>query len=150
MLDYQLYLAYRDCGYVIERVCQLEFGVNRRRWRILAALSAADGTTVGDLSKRADLDIAQTSRAIGRLTREGYLKRLAHRENARFARIVLTEKGRNLYSSMFARLCEVNQQLFRALDDDQVQHLLTSISILRNTADQIYAANSIDLPTHSK
>jgi DNA-binding MarR family transcriptional regulator len=140
MLDYQLYLVYRDCGYVIERVCQREFGVNRRRWRILAALSAADGINVSDLSKRADLDIAQTSRAIGRLAREGYLKRLANRENARFARIVLTDKGRNLYSSMFARFCEVNQQLLRALDDDQVQHLLTVFSILRTTANQIYGS----------
>jgi DNA-binding MarR family transcriptional regulator len=142
MLDYQLYLVYRDCGYVIERVCRLEFGVSRRRWRILAALSTADGATLGDLSKRADLDIAQTSRAIGGLAREGYLRRLANRENARFARIVLTEKGRNLYSSMFARLRQVNQQLLRPLDDDQVEHLLTIISILRTTAKQMYASKS--------
>src|SRR5271156_2125770 len=100
MLDYQLYLLYRDCGNVIERLCQIEFGVSRRRWRILATLSAAEGITVSDLSKRADLDIAQTSRAIGTLAREGYLKRLANPRNARFSQIVLTEKGRNLYQSM--------------------------------------------------
>ena len=71
LLDYQLYLLYRDCGYVIERLCQVEFGVSRRRWRILATLSAAEGITVSDLSMRAELDIAQTSRAIGTLAREG-------------------------------------------------------------------------------
>ena len=49
MLDYQLYLLYRDCGYVIERLCQLEFGMSRRRWRILATLSAAEGITDSDL-----------------------------------------------------------------------------------------------------
>ena len=97
MLDYQLYLLYRDCGYVIERLCRVEFGVSRRRWRILATLSAAEGITVGDLSKRAELDIAQTSRAIGTLAREGYLKRLADRKNARFSQVILTEKGRSLY-----------------------------------------------------
>jgi hypothetical protein len=57
MLDYQLYLLYRDCGYAIERLCQVEFGVSRRRWRILGTLSAAEGVTVSDLSKRAELDI---------------------------------------------------------------------------------------------
>jgi DNA-binding MarR family transcriptional regulator len=115
MLDYQLYLLYRDCGYVIERLCQVEFGVSRRRWRILATLSAAEGITVTDLSRRAELDIAQTSRAIGTLAREGYLKRLANRKNARFSQVVLTDKGRDLYRSMFVRLRQVNQQLLAVL-----------------------------------
>jgi DNA-binding MarR family transcriptional regulator len=137
MLDYQLYLLYRDCGYVIERLCQVEFGVSRRRWRILATLSAAEGITVSDLSKRADLDIAQTSRTIGTLAREGYLKRLANPKNAKFSQVILTEKGRHLYCSMFARFRQVNTQLLRDLSEDQVQHLHTAISILRNTATQL-------------
>jgi DNA-binding MarR family transcriptional regulator len=136
MLDYQLYLLYRDCGYVIERLCQVEFGVSRRRWRILATLSAAEEITVSELSKRAELDIAQTSRAIGTLAREGYLKRLANPKNARFSQVVLTDKGRKLYQSMLARFCQVNKQLLYDLTEDQVQHLCTAISILRNTATQ--------------
>jgi DNA-binding MarR family transcriptional regulator len=141
MLDYQLYLLYRDCGYVIERLCQVEFGVSRRRWRILATLSAADGITVSDLSRRAELDLAQTSRAIGALAREGYLKRLANRTNARFSQVMLTEKGHDLYRSMFARFCQVNKQLLRDLSEDQVQCLCAVIPILRNTATQLNASS---------
>src|ERR1700722_3138953 len=150
MLDYQLYLLYRDCGYVLERLCQVEFGVSRRRWRILAILSAAGGITVSDLSKRAELDVAQTSRAIGTLAREGYLKRLANPKNARFSQVILTEKGRNLYHSMFARFRQVNQQLLRDMSEDQVQHLCSAISILRNTATQLNASSSTGAPNISK
>ena len=150
MLDYQLYLLYRDCGYVIERLCQVEFGVSRRRWRILATVSAVEGITVGDLSKRAELDIAQTSRAIGTLAREGYLKRLANPKNARFSQLILTEKGRNLYHSMFARVRQVNSQLLRDMSEDKVQHLCTAISILRNTATQLNASSSIGAPITSR
>ena len=150
MLDYQLYLLYRDCGQVLERLCHVEFGVSRRRWRILAILSAAEGITVSDLSKRAELDIAQTSRAIGTLAREGYLRRLANPKNARFAQVILTEKGRNLYHSMFARFRQVNQQLLRDMSADQVQHLRTAISILRNTATQLNASNSTATPILSR
>jgi len=139
LLDYQLYLLYRDWGYVIERLCQVEFGMSRRRWRILATLSAAEGITVSDLSTRAELDIAQTSRAIGTLAREGYLKRLANPKNARFSQVVLTEKGRNLCRSMFARFCQVNKQLLRDMSEVQVQQLCIAISILRNTAAQLNA-----------
>jgi DNA-binding MarR family transcriptional regulator len=150
MLDYQLYLLYRDCGYVIERLCQVEFGVSRRRWRILATLSAAEGITVSDLSKRAELDIAQTSRAIGTLAREGYLKRLSNQKNARFSQIILTDKGRNLYRSMFARLRQVNKQFLRDFSEDQIQYLCTAIVILRNTATQLNAPKSISTPSNSK
>jgi DNA-binding MarR family transcriptional regulator len=150
MLDYQLYLLYRDCGYLIERLCQVEFGVSRRRWRILATLSAAEGITVSDLSKRAQLDIAQTSRAIGTLARAGYLKRLANPKNARFSQVILTEKGRNLYHSMFARFRQVNKQFLRDLSEDQVQHLCAAIAILRNTATQLNASKSIGTPNNSK
>ena len=111
------------------------------RWRILATLSAAEGVTVSDLSKRAELDIAQTSRAIGILAREGYLKRLANRKNARFSQVILTEKGRDLYQAMFARFCQVNRQLLRDMRDDQVQLLCNAISILRNTATQLNASS---------
>jgi len=146
MLDYQLYLLYRDCGYVLERLCQGEFGVSRRRWRILAILSAAEGITVSALSKRAELDIAQTSRAIGTLAREGYLKREANPKNARFAQIVLTERGRNLYRSMFARFSEVNKLLLRDMTADQVHHLCTAISILRSTATRLTVAGATGTP----
>src|SRR5277367_4435612 len=146
LLDYQLYLLYRDCGYVIERLCQAEFGVSRRRWRILATLSAAEGVTVSELSKRAELDIAQTSRAMGILAREGYLKRLANPKNARFAQVILTEKGRNLYQSMFSRCLQVNKQLLRDMSEDQVQHLCTAISTLRNTATQLNASTPCSYP----
>jgi DNA-binding MarR family transcriptional regulator len=142
LLDYQLYLLYRDCGYLIERLCKVEFGVSRRRWRILAALSAAEGITVSGLSKRAELDVAQTSRAIGTLVRQGYLKRLANPKNARYSEIILTGKGRTLYHSMFARLCQANMALLRDLSEAQVQHLRTSISILRNTAAQLNSPSS--------
>jgi hypothetical protein len=45
-------VLYRDCGYVLERLGQVEFGVSRRRWRIVAILSAAEEITVSALSKR--------------------------------------------------------------------------------------------------
>jgi DNA-binding MarR family transcriptional regulator len=135
---------------VFERLCQAEFGVSRRRWRILATLAAAEGITVSELSKRAELDIAQTSRAIGTLAREGYAKRLANPKNARFAQVILTETGRHLYRSMFVRFRHVNMQLLRDMSEDQVQHLCTAISILRNTAAQLNVSTSTGTPINSK
>jgi DNA-binding MarR family transcriptional regulator len=141
MLDYQLYLIHRDCGYVTERMCKREFGVNRRRWRIIATLSSAEGITVSELAQRADLDIAQTSRTVGTLSREGYLRRLSNPDNARLAQVILTAKGRSLYDSMFSNYCKINKELLRGLDQKQVDQLTSIIGALRLAAEQIMTAN---------
>jgi DNA-binding MarR family transcriptional regulator len=96
------------------------------------------------------MHIAQISRAIGTLAREGYLKRLANQKNARFSQVILTEKGRKPHHSMFTRFCQVNKQLLRDLREDQVQRLCTAISILRNNAAQLNASSSIGKPINSK
>jgi hypothetical protein len=64
--------------------------------------------------------------------------------------VILTEKGRNLYRSMFARFCQVNKQLLRDMNEDQVQHLCTAISILRDTATRLNASNLIRTRINSK
>jgi hypothetical protein len=104
---------------------------------------------IGDVTERLCQVEFGVSR-LGTLAREGYLKRLANRKNARFSEVILTEKGRNLYHSMFARFCQVNNQLLRDLSADQVQHLCTAISILRNTATQLNASSSVSTPINSK
>ncbi|MCY1539677.1 homoprotocatechuate degradation operon regulator, HpaR [compost metagenome] len=134
MLDYRLYLVYRDCGYVTEKLCKQEFGINRRRWRIIASLIETEGSTVSQLAEHAELDMAQTSRTIGTLMREGYLRRLSNPDNARFAKVILTDKGRELYHELFQKYSEANQSLLQALTPQEMEQLDTLISKLRNNA----------------
>jgi DNA-binding MarR family transcriptional regulator len=104
---------------------------------IIATLSSAEGITVSELAQRADLDIAQTSRTVGTLSREGYLKRLSNPDNARLAQVILTAKGRSLYDSMFSNYCKINKELLRGLDQKQVDQLTSIIGALRLAAEQI-------------
>lgn len=131
MLDYRLYLVYRDCGHVTENLCKREFGINRRRWRIIASLMETEGSTVSQLAKHAELDMAQTSRTIGTLMREGYLRRLSNPDNARFARVVLTDKGRELYKDLFEQYSQANQKLLSVLSTEEMVQLDKLINKLR-------------------
>lgn len=134
MLDYRLYLVYRDCGYVTEGICRREFGISRRRLRIIFTLIDAEGVTVSELAKRADLDIAQTSRTIGTMVREGFLRRRSNPQNARFAQIWLTEKGRELYRDILGRYRQANNRLLDVLNDEEVIQLDRMIDKLRRHA----------------
>lgn len=134
MMDYRLYLVYRDCGQVTEQVCKTEYGINRRRLRIIFCLIDSEGITVSELAQKAELDMAQTSRTIGTMMREGYLRRLCNPDNARYARIILTDKGKELYNAIFDRYRKINQALLAPLSDEELISLDLILNKLRTSS----------------
>jgi len=137
MIDYRLYLVYRDCGYVPEKVCKQEYGISRRRLRIIFSLVHGEGITVSELAQRAELDMAQTSRTLGTMMREGYLRRLSNPENARFAQVVLTDKGRQVYNDILGRYRSINQSLLAPLSDPELLMLDYLLDKLRASASDL-------------
>ncbi|MCY1351015.1 hypothetical protein D9M69_372660 [compost metagenome] len=137
MIDYRLYLVYRDCGHVTEKVCKTEYGINRRRLRMIFCLMHSEGITVSELAQKAELDMAQTSRTIGTMMREGYLRRLSNPENARYAQVVLTDKGRQLYNDILDRYRSINQTLLEPLTDDELITLDFLLNKLRESSSDL-------------
>jgi DNA-binding MarR family transcriptional regulator len=146
MLDYRLYLVFRDCGQVTEKICRREFGVSRRRVRIIFTLMGAEGIAVGELARRAELDIAQTSRTVGTMMRERLLRRLSNPDNARFSQVVLTDRGRQLYHDIVGRYREINHRLLEVLSDSEVVQLDSIVDKLRSHAATVDAEISAHLP----
>jgi len=135
LLDYQLYLLFRDCSAVMERLMQTRFGINRRRWRIIAALyESSEGASLNELAQRAELSKDQASRTVGTMCREGYLKRLSNPDNARYAKIVFTDKSRTLYAAILKEYRAANQQLLQALTPAEIETLDAVIIKLRQRA----------------
>lgn len=136
MLDYRLYLVYRECGYRLERMLNTEFSINRRRWRLIATVRELEGGTLTEIAERAELDRAQTSRTVGTMVREGFFKRLSNPDNARFAKIVFTDKGRELYDKILARYREENIALVDSLTVEEMHQLDRLLDKLRAAAAQ--------------
>lgn len=141
MLDYRLYLVYRDCGYITERLLRTEFGINRRRWRILATVYELEGATLSEIAEGAELDKAQASRSVGMMVREGYLKRMSKPGNARFAKVVFTEAARQLYEAILARYRDANLSLLASLNAEEIEQLDTLLDKLRARVAELQAAH---------
>jgi DNA-binding MarR family transcriptional regulator len=75
-------------------------GINVTRWRILAVLAMGDGITILDIIDRAMMQQSALSRALMNMEKEGYLRRVAGRKDARCVEVFLTAKGRNLFDSL--------------------------------------------------
>jgi len=143
LLDYQLYLLYRDCGSVMERWMQRKFGITRRRWRIIAALhESSEGATLNEIAQRAELGKDQTSRTVGTMCREGYLKRLSNPDNARYAKIVFTDKSRSLYDAIFKEYRAANLHMLEALTPMEIDVLDSILLKLRQRAQDLREGES--------
>jgi MarR family transcriptional regulator, organic hydroperoxide resistance regulator len=91
-------LAYQLNGDLIEKL-KVE-RINITRWRILAVLAMGDGITISEIIDRAMMQQSALSRALMSMAKEGYVRRVVHRDDARCAEIYLTQKGRDLFNSL--------------------------------------------------
>jgi DNA-binding MarR family transcriptional regulator len=91
-------LAYRLNGDLVEKL--RSEGINVTRWRILAVLAMGDGITITDIIDRAMMQQSALSRALTSMVKEGYVRRVVRRDDARCTEIYLTDKGGALFETL--------------------------------------------------
>jgi DNA-binding MarR family transcriptional regulator len=91
-------LAYQLNADLIEKLRRE--GINVTRWRILAVLAMVDGITVNEIIDRAMVRQSALSRALMRMEKEKYVRRVPRQEDARCVEVYLTDKGRALFNSL--------------------------------------------------
>jgi len=143
LLDYQLFLGYRNCCAYTEATCRAELGVGGRHWRILATIAENAGATLRDIAQAAELDMAQTSRAVGQLVRKGLVRRRSNPSNSRLAHIQLTEQGVETHRAMLKRLGELNTEILAALEPAQVRELAAMLDVLNEQAKTLIGASTL-------
>jgi DNA-binding MarR family transcriptional regulator len=91
-------LAYQLNGDLVEKL-RIE-GINVTRWRILAVLAMGEGITINEIIDRAMMQQSALSRALTSMVKEGYVRRVVRRDDARCTGIYLTDKGRALFDAL--------------------------------------------------
>ncbi len=123
LLLYRLYRLHATARPLVVRMCERDYGITRREWRVMSCLAQAEGVLSSELAERAMLDRARTSRALTSLV----AKQLVHREpkpsNRREVRVYLTDTGRQLYAEVFPRVAAVQRELLAPFSPAE-RHLL--------------------------
>ena len=94
MLLYVLWRLQATSRRPVVRLCESEFGITRREWRMLAQLGQVEGLASSALAERAALDRAQTSRAVGSLVAKQLVARTPRPGDRREVLLHLTDAGR--------------------------------------------------------
>lgn len=130
-------------GVPVVRLCEGQFGITRREWRIMASLRPGVSLLSSELAEQAQLDRARTSRAISSLVAKGLIDRRIVESDQRKATVTLTEKGCSVYELLFPIVSEVNQRLLQGLSkdaltalDDALTHIQAQAEILKKVVGQ--------------
>ncbi|MBE0589862.1 MAG: MarR family transcriptional regulator [Hydrogenophaga sp.] len=111
LLLYRLYRIHATAGPLVVRMCEREFGITRREWRVLSCLADVEGVQSSELAERAMLDRARTSRAITSLTDKGLVRREPKPSDRREVHVYLTDEGRRVYAEVFPRIAAIQREL---------------------------------------
>jgi DNA-binding MarR family transcriptional regulator len=142
LLIYRLGRLYATAGAMTLRVCEGEFGIPRREWRLLAVLGEAGELQPSELATRAELDRARTSRALAGLQAKGLVVRQAVASDRRLALVTLTDRGRALHARMLPRVAAINATLLAHLSEGDVAQLDHLLDALQRQAVQVLGATA--------
>ncbi len=145
LLIYRLGRLYATAGAMTLRVCEGEFGIPRREWRLLAVLGEMGESgelQPSQLATRAELDRARTSRALAGLQAKGLVARQAVASDRRLARVTLTAQGRALHTRMLPRVAAINGAILAELSDAEVAQLDHLLHALQQQATQLLSATA--------
>ena len=137
LLLYRLGRLYATAGTMTLRVCEGEFGITRREWRLLALLADSGPLQPSELAERADLDRARTSRALSSLVARQLVEREVLASDRRLAHVKLSPGGRALHARMLPRIVEINLSLLKALSGAEVQQLDSLLTALQKRAAEL-------------
>ncbi|MCC7100538.1 MAG: MarR family transcriptional regulator [Rubrivivax sp.] len=137
MLLYVLWQYQARAGSLVTRMCEAEFGVTRREWRLLAHLALGDGIVSSQLAERTGLDRARTSRALTTLTQKKLVRRTPRPGDHRQVLVDLTDEGRRLYGALLPRVADINRALLAALTPAETALLDGLLVRLQAQADRL-------------
>src|SRR6204780_3058198 len=112
-------LAYQLNADLIEKLRRE--GINVTRWRILAVLSMREGITIKEIIDRAMIQQSALSRALMRMEKENFVRRVPRPDDARCVEVYLTDKGRALFKTLNVVVRRREQRLLEGFSPSAVE-----------------------------
>ncbi|MFW5332895.1 MarR family winged helix-turn-helix transcriptional regulator [Hydrogenophaga sp. ZJX-1] len=145
LLLYRLHRIQSTAGRLVVQLCESEFGITRREWRVLSVLNEHEGVLSSVLAEHAMLDRARTSRALTSLAAKKLVTRQPRPSDRREVHVFLTDEGRRVYGQILPRVMAINRELVSSLTALQRQQLDEVIEALQAQAGRMLAASKVPL-----
>jgi DNA-binding MarR family transcriptional regulator len=123
LLLYRLYQIQVRAGSLVASLCENEFGITYREWRVICSVADNDGALSSELAISSSLDRVRTSRAVTQLAGKKLVERWPRPGNRREVQVYLSPSGRTLYEAAFPRVAAINLHLMDTFSEAQLADL---------------------------
>jgi DNA-binding MarR family transcriptional regulator len=130
LLLYRLYRIHATAAPLVVRMCERDYGITRREWRVLSCLADVEGVLSSELAERAMLDRARTSRTLTRLVDKKLVRREPKPSDRREVHVYLTDEGRRVYAEVFPRIATIQRELLTPFSTEQRERLSELMDLL--------------------
>jgi len=107
-----------------------DYGVSVGQWPLLLFLWEQDGLTQKELSRRVQIEEPTATRTLGRMERDGLVRRVRGARDRREVRVHLTERGRALRDELIPCVQEVNSRASHGLSEQEKARLTSLLRYL--------------------
>ncbi|WP_374436474.1 MarR family winged helix-turn-helix transcriptional regulator [Tabrizicola sp.] len=111
-----------------------DLGLTTPKMRALAVLSVIEGPLIRELAVYSVVEQSTLSRALDQLAAEGLIRRESDASDSRATRVFITETGRARFQTLWPRMAEAHDRMFRGIPADErrafvgtLQKMLTNI-----------------------
>ena len=130
LLLYRLYRIHATAGPLVVRMCERDYGITRREWRVLSCLADVEGVLSSELAERTMLDRARTSRTLTRLVGKKLVRREPKPSDRREVHVFLTDEGRRVYGEVLPRIAVIQRELLAPFSAQQREQLSELMDLL--------------------
>lgn len=137
----RLWLRLLSCSTVIEKRIRnrlaREFDTTLPRFDVLAALNRKhEGMTMGEMSETLMVSNGNVTGVVNRLLQDGLIIKEIEPQDRRTTRIRLSNKGTEEFAEMALTHEDWVDQMFRALNNEEIEQLMTMLAKLRTSVEE--------------
>ncbi|MDE0256100.1 MAG: MarR family transcriptional regulator [Rhodospirillaceae bacterium] len=110
---------------------------SQTQWRVLITLSERGALSIGDLATAIFVESSAVGRAVGRMERDGLVRRERDRDDRRITRVSLSPEGRLRMEELRAVVAAELNRLLDGFSAEDVQTLNAWLARISNSADEI-------------
>ena len=122
-LPYRLSVVTNRISGALSRHYATRFGIGIPEWRVIANLGRHPGVSANEVAERTAMDKVTVSRAVAALEHKGLLERGRDDADKRRSRLVLSEKGQNVYAEIAPLALGFERDLLTALTPEEYAQL---------------------------
>ncbi len=110
-------------GAPVIRLCEGQYRITRREWRLIVALAQQGPMLSSLLAQRIQLDRGRTSQAVSALVEKGLLTRQPRPHDRRKVDLALTAAAQAIYDGLYPQVVAINRRLLASLSPQEVDQL---------------------------